>query len=140
MFLDERRKKIGENIKKIRTSQKPKMSQKNFLLEINMSSDSVSSLRKWENGEMFPSTEILARICEVFGCDFGYLIGDYEERDYSSSQIRKYTGLSETAISRIHSANIDLAESVTALRALNDLLSSELFWDMLSDLDAYRYH
>lgn len=74
------------------------MTQKELLEKVYLSEKSVASLRKWENGDRLPDLETLARMSEVFDCDIGYLLGDYDEKDFPTHKICEYTGLSEKAI------------------------------------------
>lgn len=100
LFYDDRAKQIGERIKKER--KKASLTQEELLEKVYLSKSSVASLRAWERGGRLPDTDTLARMCEVFDCDFGYLICDYDERDYSTHKIREATGLSENAIMRLY--------------------------------------
>lgn len=58
------------------------------------------TLSKWEKGDNGTSPALwdLLRLCELFDCDFGYLIGDYECRTRITTDIRNQTGLSELAV------------------------------------------
>lgn len=40
-------------------------------------------------------------MAELFNCDIGYLLGDYDERDRETADIKEVTGLSEIAIERL---------------------------------------
>lgn len=96
MFFEDRAKQVGERIKKER--KRASLTQEELLEKVYLSKSSVASLRAWERGERLPDTDTLARMCEVFDCDFGYLICDYDERDYSTHKICEATGLSESAV------------------------------------------
>ena len=101
MFYEERARVIGERIKKNR---KPlKLTQTELLAKVYLSEKSVASLRKWERGERLPDLDTLARMAELFDCDMGYLLGDYEESNFSSHKVCEYTGLSEQALENISS-------------------------------------
>lgn len=96
MFFESRARQVGERIKRER--KRASLTQEELLEKVYLSKSSVASLRAWERGERLPDTDTLARMCEVFDCDFGYLICDYDEHDYSTHKICEATGLSENAI------------------------------------------
>lgn len=57
------------------------------------------TISKWEKGEgAGPTVWDLLRMCEVFGCDYGYLVGDYDCRTRTATDIQAETGLSEFAV------------------------------------------
>lgn len=99
MFYDDRLKSIGKRIKDNR--KRLGLTQKELLEKVYLSEKSVASLRKWENGERLPDLDTLARMAEVFECDIGYLLGDYDEANFPTHKICELTGLSEPAVSRL---------------------------------------
>lgn len=88
----------GERIKKERKLLK--LSQDDFVerygREIGISSR--TTLYKWEKGEGELSVWTLLKLSGIFGCDFGYLIGEYDCRKREATDIKAKTGLSEMAI------------------------------------------
>lgn len=101
MFYEDRARVIGKRIKENR--KRLKLTQTELLAKVYLSEKSVASLRKWERGERLPDLTTLARMAELFDCDMGYLLGDYEESDFSSHKVCEYTGLSEQALENISS-------------------------------------
>ena len=85
-------------------------------------------------------------MCEVFGCDLGYLLGDYEEADYPIHKICEYTGLSEDAVSILNKMrknnkitwNADMANAMISHPMFQELLSYMILFatsgDKKSDL------
>lgn len=58
-----------------------------------------NTISNWEQGKAFPgSIETVFAMSRIFGCDCGYLLGDYEERTHDSTDICKATGLSELTV------------------------------------------
>lgn len=100
LFHDDRAAIIGERIKENR--KRLDLKQTELLPRLYLSTSSVASLRKWERGERVPDLDTIIRMCDVFGCDVGYLLGDYKEADYEKHKVCEYTGLSENAITRLH--------------------------------------
>lgn len=59
---------------------------------------SRQTLSKWESGQgTGPTVDDLLRMCELFDCDFGYLIGEYSCKRRVSTDIQNATGLSPEA-------------------------------------------
>lgn len=92
-------KKIGERIKLER--KRLGLTQKDFLLKIYMSETSTATLRRWEQGKDLPDLKTLVYMAELFDCDIGYLIADYNERRRISTDICLATGLSEIAVNSL---------------------------------------
>ena len=59
------------------------------------------TISKWEKGESHPSIQVLLRLCELYGCDLGYLVGEYDCKTRKAADIKAETGLSETVINRL---------------------------------------
>lgn len=92
---------IGQRISAERLAHK--MGKKEFLRNLFMSESSDKTLRAWESGERIPDLTSLVRMAEIFQCDIGYLLCDYDERHRDTADIKKATGLSEFAIERLKS-------------------------------------
>ena len=60
------------------------------------------TVQSWEQGKSFPSTDVLANICDLLECDADYLLGRIDERKHDINDVRRYTGLSATAIEQLH--------------------------------------
>lgn len=98
---DDRTKLVGSRIKEER--QRMGLKPKEFLVEIYKSEQSHKMLTEWETGKRMPDLDSLARMAELFDCDIGYLLGDYDEHHRDTADIKKDTGLSEFAIERLKS-------------------------------------
>jgi len=89
---------VGVRIKAERRSLK--LSQDDFVerygKELGISSR--TTLYKWEKGEGEPSAWTILKLSNIFGCDPGYLIGEYDCRTRTATDIKAKTGLSEMAI------------------------------------------
>ena len=87
-------KDIGSRIKEERI--KAGYSLEELANEIGTTRQSIS---KWEKGEgIGPTVFDISRLCNVFKCDFGYIVGDYECRTYEAASVKNQTGLSEKAV------------------------------------------
>ena len=105
-----------------------------FSQKINIARQTLS---RWENGEgVGPSVSDLLRMCEVFNCDFGYLVGEYDCRTRKATDICEQTGLSESAVfSLIEINNMNTKFKDAVFSALDILLD----WQLLPEL-AVRFH
>ena len=63
----------------------------------------TATYRKWEKGTSFPDGNALAKMCELFNCDLGYLTGEYDCKTRIATDICKETGLSVEAVEELHS-------------------------------------
>ena len=57
-----------------------------------------SAISEWEKKERLPDIETVFALSKIFGCDCGYLLGDYDERTHDSMDICKATGFSEETV------------------------------------------
>lgn len=110
-------KRIGQRIKEERI--KAGFTLDGLGLRINVSRQTIS---KWENDceKASPSLTDFLRMCNVFQCELGYLLCEYDECKTRDAQfIHEYTGISEAAIQQLHK----MSGAQTAF--LNDLLTDE---------------
>lgn len=137
MFYDERLQEVGARIKKCRKDLG--FTQKQLLEKCYLSPDSVKTIRCWESGKRLPDMDTLARMCDIFDCDFGYLTGDFPTKRRETSEAAEVTGLSTTAIERLESyTHYDTMTGKLRLKVLDLLLCNTDFsvW-MLSWISAY---
>lgn len=108
--------------------------------KLNVTGKQVS---KYEKGDPMPPIDMLAKLCSVFECEMGYLLG---EESYSEG-----TKLRTAILEHLHltSASADMIKRITGTdrraltfgcksdeyaRVLNGLLSSALFADFIESL------
>lgn len=61
------------------------------------------TISDWEKGKKKEiPLHTLVCLCNIFNCDMGYLLGEYDCRTRPVTDIHAYTGLSETAIETLH--------------------------------------
>ena len=79
------------------------------------------TVSRWEKGTSFPSLDVLLKLCTLYDCELGYLLGEpgYENKTRQQTDIKKITGLSEKAVKSLCSM------SPAERRLIDDLLSSE---------------
>lgn len=61
-------------------------------------------ISNYEKGLTTPPTDILFKLCEVFNCELGYLLGedDYTDGSRLMAEMEKYTGLSKDSLETIY--------------------------------------
>lgn len=98
----------------------------------------------WESGRNAVTLEWIPALCAVLGCDVGYLFGEYPEKTRTAADVCAVTGLSEQAVTTLHSFQINYPNY---LRVLNFLLSecAHYFWHLLGCIlrcseDTLAYH
>lgn len=99
---ENRKKQIGCRIKTER--ERLKLKPQDFLQKIYKSPSSHKTLTAWENGERLPDLDSLALMADIFGCDIGYLLCDYDETTRDGADVANITGLSTAAINNLVTA------------------------------------
>lgn len=133
---DTRAKEIGLRIRHER--ERLKLSQQSMLSKIFKSESSGKTLRAWENGERLPDLDSLVRMADLFDCDVGYLLCDYNERTRDCADICRLTGLSGSAAETL--IGMKLYDNSDNIQVLNLALENENKWRMykaLSETSAY---
>lgn len=93
------KKRIGKRIREER--KKIKLNQENFgwkLRDYNIRGFNRETVAKWEKGEALPSLDILLKMSEIFDCEIGYLLCEFDTKTRLSADIQQETGLSEDEI------------------------------------------
>lgn len=120
------KKKIGDRIRHERIHAKIK-SQGDLAVKLNYSEDSRQTVAKWENGKVLPPLEILIKMCELFDCELGYLLCEYDCKTREITDINKITGLSEKSIRVLtsikHSEIREVLDTLTKLIEHKDFIS-----------------
>lgn len=156
MKYADRIKEIGKRIKSERESYKDesgrKMSQEKLADEISRllpeeKSVGQNSVSNWEKGNTFPPLEKLVCMAQIFHCDVGYLLCDYDVKSKDTATISDETGLSIQAVERLKSmqAKIKREKSIgwngtfdeQELRAINTLLEHD--YSVLLSMYQYLY-
>ena len=152
MVYEERAVEIGRRIKSERIRYKEthgkKLSQEQLLWMLDLSESSTPYLRRWEKGEAMPSLKQLCQMAEIFACDVGYLLADYDQRTRDAADICRATGLTEKAVERLKAIKKDPVSGfaknsdggtyiVSARRTINELLESERLDRLLYQLGQY---
>lgn len=120
-------KKIGERIRKER--KKAGVNQSDFAEMMGLADKSRQTVMKWERGEIIPDIKKLFKMCEIFNCELGYLLCEYDCKNKVSSDVRAVTGLSEKAVMTLHKIKISDIRGV--ISALNGIIEHQDFSNLL---------
>ena len=97
--LENRKIEIGKRIKAEQKKLKRKIdnrpyNQSDLAYEIGCDQKTVS---KWETGETTPDLYYALKLCELFDCELGYLLCEYDQKTRKTADIKELTGLSGEA-------------------------------------------
>ena len=111
-------KTIAEKIRSCRAEKDISQEKLIALMQDRGAGISRNTLSALENGEQVKlSLESWQVLCELMGCDFGFLLGEHACKTLDAQGIVNYTGLSEDCITTL--ANLKLFEKVFLERLLN---------------------
>ena len=85
------------------------------------------TISKWETGQSIPSAEDLKEMCSFYGCDAGYIFGEYDEKRREATDIKRETGLSEKAINVLRKLQADKNVDNEIIDFLNLIIESAEF-------------
>ena len=94
---ERRSQEIGERIRTER--KKLDLTQDGLAEKIDIGSR--QTIAQWENGVALPPLSKLLCMCDLFGCEIGYLLCDYDCKTRTATDIHKEICLSEVAISKL---------------------------------------
>lgn len=108
-----------------------------------------STISNWESGKVMPPIDKLCCLAEIFECDVGYLLCDYDERTRDIADASAVTGLSGSAVKILsqitHSEHAPIGVivrknkeyTIETVSVLSDLIESKYFYDLIADLSFY---
>lgn len=137
---------IGERIRTARENPfngTPRYSQTKLAIALGLDSTSRTTIHKWERGIVLPPLEHLAKMCDLFGCELGYLLGEFDLPTRTETDIQKATGLSYKAIHKLrHCGELRLSDGYydashgIAKMLLNTFLESAEFTEIMTKLQS----
>lgn len=128
--------KIGKRIRKERRAAGYK-NQSTLAETLNLSIESRQTIGNWENGKNLPDIEYLLKMCELFDCELGYLLCEYDCKTRQATDIQTATGLSEKAIEML--TKIKQSRINEAITTLSKILEHEDFVDLLRAIHIHIY-
>lgn len=132
MVIDKKYKKIGQRIREERDNKG--LTQEELANKLQISRQKVYY---WEKGEKVPTLEDLIRLCDIFGCELGYLLCEFDCKTKEISDIQALTGLSEEAIRKFKIMKSSNLEDV--IQIMNLLLEHEKSIDFLKLIYSHIY-
>ena len=140
---------VGERIRQARKELGWSQDKLIALLRSNQYNAGVSrttlvAIESGEEGKTLDNVSLrtLCAMCDLFDCDMGYLLGEYDEKHRVAAEVCDATGLSETAVQRL-SSELTYSkqlpptvrkDSVQPIEILSNLLSDSEFWRVLNNL------
>lgn len=98
--IEDNKYEIGKRIRKERIEAGYK-NQSDFAVALGLNEDSRQSVGNWENGVRIPSLDLLLKMCDIFECEIGYLLCEFDCKTKEETDIQKATGLSNKSIRRL---------------------------------------
>lgn len=133
---DARIKEIGARIrterKRIKKSQEELAADVASIITDDADGKSIgqTTVSNWEKGLTMPPLNKLICLSQIFGCDVGYLLGDYDERTRDHADACSITGLSQNAVDILIA--LKKSKSIYApfrRKVINMVLESKIFWE-----------
>lgn len=94
------------------------------------------TVSKWESGNTTPSLEKLLLLCDLYGCNVGYFVGEYDCMTRKNADIKEETGLSENVIKQLRADN---AFCKSKIEALNNLIEFDN-GAIIKDISSFLFH
>jgi len=123
-------KKIGARIKNERN--RASLTQKELLLKIGRSDNSHQEVSKWETGKKTPHLSEMLAMCEVFGCELGYLLCEYDAPKRVVADVCEKTGLSPRAVGILIRKN-------DIVNGSGNKVDKELWYEDAEDLEVLNF-
>ena len=90
--------RIKEACKNCKTDAGKKLTQEGLADKLHCKRETVNS---WANGRVLPTLDDLLKMCDIFECELGYLLGEHDEKTRTASDIVNETHLSEDAVLKL---------------------------------------
>lgn len=97
------------------------------------------TVSKWESANTIPSMKQLLKLCNLYGCDIGYLLGEHDCKTRKATDIQEETGLSEDAIEILKKLSINSPSTVAALSKIITFNSADIL-ELLKDYLQFNFN
>lgn len=131
------KKAIGKRIKEERIKANFK-SQGDFAECMGYAYESRQTIANWEKGKTMPCFEDFFKMCEIFDCDYGYLMCEYDCKQRNRTDVQAVIGLSENAIKVLESINKSPYKE--ALESLSDIIEHKDFFKLLRSVHIHKFN
>ena len=96
-----------------------------------------NTVSNWEKGITLPPLSKLIALSNIFGCDIGYLLCDYDEPTRNLADVVEQNGLSGEAVKSLVMRKTQ--KGIAGLDILSSLLSDRKFWEAISNLNYAKF-
>lgn len=100
-YIDEIYKTISERLKSLREERGYTFSKVAEMCGIQQ----YQTVSNWENGNTRPSLECLLKLCKLYKCELGYILGEHNCKTLENSTFQNIAGLSDDAIDKLKNFN-----------------------------------
>ena len=134
---------IGKRIKDERNKKKLSQQELADAISAMLNSDPVckgigqNTVSNWEKGITLPPLSKLIALSNIFGCDIGYLLCDYDEPTRNLADVVEQTGLSGEAVKSLVLRKTQ--KDIAGLDILSSLLSDRKFWEAIANLNYAKF-
>jgi transcriptional regulator with XRE-family HTH domain len=112
--------------------------QSSFAVAMGYSEESRQTVANWEKGKTTPCMEDYLRMCELFDCELGYLLCEFDCKTREVTDIQAAIGLTEKAIKAIREiTSPDKNENIFIERrrvAFDKFLTADMFPDFFHSI------
>ena len=133
MRYDQR--KIAARIKAEREAER--FTKEELAKSLNVNRNTITAWERDDDKGRIPPLDDLLRMCDLFKCELGYLLGEYDCKTRVATDIQAKIGFSEKAIEKlIH----NLEDEKNAHEILSHIIEHKDFFLVLAALTKFYYH
>lgn len=140
---EQRKAQIGKRIKNERNQKKLSQQELADAISAMLNSDpdckgiGQNTVSNWEKGITLPPLSKLIALSNIFDCDIGYLLCDYDEPTRNLADVVEQTGLSGEAVKSLVMRKRQ--KDTAGLDILSSLLSDRKFWEAIANLNYAKF-
>ena len=86
-----------------------------------------------ENGDAEPKWQHISKLCEIFGCDIGYLMGEHTTLRHVAADIQDVTGLSEAVSNKLTHQKTTIPPKIH-IGTMNEMIVADAFGELVSSV------
>lgn len=100
--------------------------------------EQYQTVSSWESGNTVPPLKTILKLCELYDCELGYLVGEYDCKWRTTADIKRETGLSEAAVEFLRTELFFRPNTIAALNAMIEFDNGGIIHD-ISDFLFYCF-
>jgi len=129
-------KKMGKRIKEERNALG--LTQSKFAEKLGKSEESRQIIANWEKGKTIPAFDDMLKMCELFDCELGYLLCEFDNKTREATDVCKALGISKEAEAKLK--EIKISDYRETLITLSQMIESDYFFKLLKTIHLYRFN